>query len=56
MRVKNANNKTPVRNNRNLKTKKKSPIIKKVSPAKKRNIKRMISRWNTVSFIKELKD
>lgn len=55
MRVKNVNNKTPVRKNRNLKTKKQTPVNKKVSPAKKRNIKRMISRWNTVRLYKRRK-
>lgn len=50
MRAKNVNNKTPVRKNRNLKTKKYTPVNKKVSPAKKRNVKRMISRWNMVSL------
>lgn len=49
MRVKYTKIKTPVKKNgRNLKTKKQTPKIKQISPAKKGRIRRMISRWNTV--------
>lgn len=49
MRAKNANKKTPAK--KNLKTKKKTPTVKKVSPNKQKSIKRMINQWNSVSFV-----